>query len=280
MTLPNFLVIGAARSGTTSLYHNLVQHPDIFMPLKKEPQFFTANREKGIHWYQSLFAEAAGQKAIGEASMTYTYPPFSETPSRIAALLPDVQLIYMLRNPVERTYSHYLYYRYNSAVESEDFEEAIRANPIYLGASCYDQWVQRYLDSFPSKNLFVAIFEEYVVDPIATLQQVFRFLCVDDSFVPARATSKTNASFMPRSQNLHRLYRRFSLSGSRMKLEALLPEPARPLARNAVRAVLGTHNNLPVLKAESRSYLEDYFRPSISRLEILLNRSLTIWQSD
>lgn len=105
--LPNFLIVGAARAGTTSLYYYLKQHPDVFMSPKKEIDFFDVDKnfEKGLDWYERYFEGYTGQKAIGEASPLYMY--LEKVPKRIAKVIPDVKLIFILRNPVDRAYSHY-----------------------------------------------------------------------------------------------------------------------------------------------------------------------------
>lgn len=278
--LPNFLIIGAARSGTTSVYHNLSEHPDIIIPVKKEPQFFTSQWERGLDWYQALFADYAGQKAIGEASMSYTYPDYTQTPTRIYELLPDTRLIYILRNPVERTFSHYLYYRHYSKVETLDFEQALQNWDIYLGTSRYYEWIEKYLHYFDRQKLLIIFFEEYVANPQANLWQIFRFLDVDSTFVPTNLTLKTNASFKPWSERLFQLYRRFSLSRPRIWLESLLPQHARPVIRNKIRAVLGQKQSTPQMAAETRSYLQAYFQPQVERLEQFLNRDLSIWHQN
>lgn len=278
MKLPNFLVIGAARSGTTSLYHNLSTHPEIFMPLKKEPQFFTSNWEHGFEWYKHWFDGQTAETAVGEASMTYTYPAYANVaPERIAHHLPDARLIYLLRNPVERTFSHYNYYRYYSQVEKRDFAQAIAEWDIYLGASLYSEWIERYLRFFTPDKLLVVLFEEMVANPAQELARIFSFLGVNSEFVPPHAETKTNATFKARNEAVFNLYRRFSLSRSRMWLESLVPQRARPLVRNKIRGVLGGQERPPPLSSEMAHYLDVYFEPEIQRLELFLGRELTVW---
>ncbi|MCB8920912.1 MAG: sulfotransferase domain-containing protein [Ardenticatenaceae bacterium] len=278
--LPNFLVIGAARSGTTSLYHNLSLHPQIFMPLKKEPQFFTTNWHQGLDWYARWFNARTIELAVGEASMTYTYPAYATiAPERIAQHLPDVRLIYLLRNPVERTFSHYNYYRYYSQVEKREFAEAIAEQEIYLGTSMYFEWIQRYLHYFKREKLLVVIFEDMIAHPVEELAKVFAFLEVNTAFTPLTAQTKTNATFKARNETLFTLYRCFSLSRSRMWLESLVPQKARPFLRNKIRGVLGGQAKPPALSSDMQQHLSTYFEPEIQRLEFFLGRSLNVWRS-
>jgi len=276
--LPNFLIIGAARSGTTSLYHNLRAHPDIYMPVKKEPQFFTANWHRGLEWYERLFEDWQGEKAVGEASMTYTYPDFADVPRRIVQYLPEVRFIYMLRNPVERTYSHYLYYRYYRGDEKLSFKDAIEQKPIYLGTSQYYTWLQRYLQYFPRQCFHIVIFEEYVTKPEHVIENVFHFLGVDPSFRPATLRTRTNQAFSPRNERFYQLWRRFSLSTTRLWLEKYIPESWRPRLRNVIHRSLGT-GNIPPMSQEAKVQLKAFFEPQIVALEEILERDLNLWRT-
>lgn len=277
--LPNFLIIGAARSGTTSLYHNLCEHPDIFMSSRKEPHFFSSNWDQGMDWYTGHFDRWSGESAVGEASVSYTYPQFPDTVKRIAETLPDARLIYMVRNPVNRAFSHYQYYRHYSNMESRPFEEAIDHNPIYLGASEYFSWIQRYLEYFPAPQLKVLVFEEFTQRPLEVLGETFTFLGVDASFVPSSARLATNKAFRPWSPFLYQLYKKVSLSKFRQAVEPLLPERARPRLRNYVRAVLGARQAAPAMADETRQRLADLLAPGILRLESHLGREIPQWKS-
>lgn len=142
--LPTFLVIGAAKAGTTSLYHYLGQHPQVFMSPVKEPGFFALEghpldfRGPGDEWlrqattttleaYQKLFEGVRDEPAVGEASVLYLH--HHAAPEAIARYVPDVKLVAVLRDPVERAYSAFLYQTRNGREPLADFEEALRAEP-------------------------------------------------------------------------------------------------------------------------------------------------------
>src|SRR5918997_468574 len=153
MTLPNFLIIGAMKSGTTALYYYLEQHPQIYMSPVKEPNFFCSGGQEGwesksvtrIRAYQYLFKDVSDEKAIGEASHCYLYEP--QAVARIQEHLPDAKLVAILRNPVDRAYSHFLHMVRNGTEPLTDFgqaleEEEIRADPHrrfqdYIGRGLY-----------------------------------------------------------------------------------------------------------------------------------------------
>lgn len=276
--LPNFFVIGAARSGTTYMYHLLNEHPEIFMPTLKEPHFFSNNLQKGFEWYKDLFFNHNGETAIGEASVSYTFPGFEKTPQLISEAVPNAKFIYILRNPIKRTFSHYLYYRYYSRGETLPFKEAIKANPVYLGASQYMIWIKRYLNYCDPSNILILFYEDIIRDPLKYVNMIYHFLNVNSSFIPSNLKTKTNSAFKPRSERLYYFYRKISLSKLRASLEKFLPENLRPHLRNFIHKMIGSQNQMPKLTYSETMYLCEYFSPGISDLEKFLNRNLDFWK--
>lgn len=185
--LPNFLIIGAMKAGTTSLYHYLRPHPEVFMPKVKELSFFAAERNwgRGLSWYAKQFREAApSSRAIGEASPVYTrFPDFRGIPERIATHLPDVRLIYVVRNPVERIRSHYQHMVIVGA-ERSPFAQAVFENPMYVNYSRYAFQIEQYLPYVPPERLLVITSEALRTDRVTTMKRVYTFLGVAPDFVP------------------------------------------------------------------------------------------------
>jgi hypothetical protein len=185
--LPNFLVIGAMKAGTTSLFRYLEPHPEVFMPRLKELDFFIAegNWGRGIGWYRHQFRQA-GQRAvaIGEASPTYSkYPQFDGVPERIAGAVPAIRLIYVVRDPVERIRSHYSH-RVLVGSESNPIEVAVSEDPSYLDCSRYAMQIGRYMDWFDREQLLIVRSEDLRSRRTETLSGVHRFLGVDPDVVP------------------------------------------------------------------------------------------------
>lgn len=184
--LPNFLLIGAMKAGTTSLYHYLKIHPQIFMPEYKAPEFFVeeSNWRRGIDWYRKQFALAgADAVAIGEASNVYTkYPRYKGVPQRIAAHIPEARLIYVVRDPINRIRSHYQT-RVAEGTEKDPFEKAVFKNPIYIDYSRYTLQIEEYLKYFPREQLLIITAEDLRDIRQATIRQVYEFLGVDAAFV-------------------------------------------------------------------------------------------------
>ena len=151
MSLPNFIIIGAGKSGTTSLAHQLGQHPDIFLSDPKEPHFFSINWHKGIDWYLNIFSRANNCSAVGEASATYTlYPEYKDVPERMASVLGEnVRLLYIVRNPVERMLSHCQHDKISGLVPvNAPYQSMLGESGKYFQGSCYASQLERYTAIF------------------------------------------------------------------------------------------------------------------------------------
>lgn len=274
MILPNFLVIGAPKAGTTSLYVYLRQHPDIFMPALKEPRFFafegTGNRGKYPiqTWeeYVALFAEAGEATAIGEATPHYLIAP--GTAERIHAALPGVRLVAALRDPVERSYSVYLMNLRNKNVGAgTGFLEALPRD--HNLQQTYHDRLQRYRALFPADQLRILLFEDLVRAPRATVQDLYAFLGVDAGFVPD-VSRIANPGGLPRSQLVHA-----ATLNPRLRAAArnLLP----PGLTDRLRDLRSRNLRKPQLSAQERETAIGFFREDILRTQDLIGRDLGAW---
>ncbi|HAQ70446.1 MAG TPA: sulfotransferase [Flavobacteriales bacterium] len=210
---PNFLVIGAARSGTTLLHEMLLEHPRVFLPKNKqpEPHFFLKSKEfeKGTEYYlKNTFSEVLpNHLAVGEISTSYLFGV--EVPRRIWEFNPEMKLICILRNPTDRAFSNYWHSRKNgfeelsfkeALIESESRTKLLRqelqeiAPFAYLGRSQYAEQLQRYLNYFPSNQILVLIFEEFILEPKKGLKEIFSFLGVDEEYEVSVSGKNINAS--------------------------------------------------------------------------------------
>lgn len=200
--LPNFVVVGAQKSGTSSLHEYLLLHPDVAMCSVKEPDFFVEERNwgKGIHWYESLFAHADGATAVGEASTSYTmFPRYKGVPRRIVDTLGDVRIIYLVRNPIERARSDYLHYRFpvrgratqHVVAERRPIARALMENDIFLDTSRYAMQLDQYLEVVPRENILVITTESLGADRTNVMRGVYEFIGVD----PDRAQGSFEEEF-------------------------------------------------------------------------------------
>ena len=194
--LPTFVVIGAMKCGTTSLYRYLQQHPEICMSRTKEPNFFVEekNYHKGMAWYQSLFQGSA--KEYGECSTNYTKRhEFEGVPARMKGILPDAKVIYLLRDPVERVVSHYVH-SYAEGSENRPISDVLRCfdKNKYLLTSLYYMQLEAYLSHYAANQLLVICTEELKLNPNSVLEEVFQFLRVDPTFTSPTFFQRFNQS--------------------------------------------------------------------------------------
>ena len=294
MTKPDFFIVGAPRCGTTALYRYLSLHPEIFMPVHKEPQFFGSDLTH-LHEplaqrdYLALFNGARPGQRAGEASTWYLYS--RSAAQEIADFSPDARIIVMLRNPVEVMYSLHRELSFYGGETILDFEEALAAEPdrmqgrrrgpsrrpealYYRDAVRFAEQIERYLAVFGAERVRVIIYDDFVADTAAVYADTLRFLDVDPSFRPAFEV--VNESKRPRFA----------------ALQALVVRPPGPLAR-----MIPTLRRLPLAhrirerillansKSERRSPMRPELRrrltaeltPEVERLEELLGRDLAAW---
>lgn len=180
--LPNLIVIGAMKSGTTSLHYYLNLHPEICMSRQKELNFFIGNWDRGIEWYKSHFVGQA--KIHGETTPNYTnYPKSKDAPQRMFSLIPETKLIYIIKEPIARIVSHYVH-RYADNKENRNIEEALAEfeGNRYIERSRYFFQLKQYLLLFSASNILVITSEQLSNFPEQTMRKVFQFLEVDSSF--------------------------------------------------------------------------------------------------
>ena len=201
-SLPHFIIIGAMKSGTTSLFSCLIQHPQILKCFRKEVHFFDNYFDKGTKWYRAHFPLArkvSTGRITGEASPLYILNPLA--PERISRLLPNVKLIAILRNPVERAISHYFMEvrakrehlpvmeafqeeenRLEEVLHNHDFTNSVYIHASYKRRGIYREQLARYLQFFPRRQLLVLKSEAFFKEPRDVVRQVFKFLEVNENF--------------------------------------------------------------------------------------------------
>lgn len=299
MTLPNFLIIGAAKSGTTALYHYLKQHPQIFFSARKEPHYFsytqTSKQTNGpshyvknaitdFYEYKSLFDDANGYLAVGEASPTYLYIP--EAGWRIKELIPSVKMIAILRNPVERAYSAYMHLVRDNLEVVKSFEEGlsleetrIRNNwgPIYHYKKCglYGEQLARFYELFSPAQILVLRHEEFELDPHSILERIYSFLEIKTDF-RANTSFRPNVSGNPRSIILQNCFKLLFDKPNLIRTVSrkVLPETMRWKVTSNLR-----NSNLEksTMKDTTRKELINYFSSDIESLSHLLNEDFSGW---
>lgn len=293
MTMPNFLIIGAQKSGTTSLYYYLKQHPQVYMSPVKEAHFFD-DEEGGkrsfrgpgrssppavssIDDYSALFGGVTDETAVGEASPSYIYVP--EAPRRIRYRIPDAKLIAILRDPADRAYSAFLHTSRTGREPLTDFAQALREeedrirndwHPLYhyRARGFYHAQLGRYFDVFGQDRVGVYLYEDLRADPRVVLQDIFGFLGIDEGFVPDMSV-RYNVSGLPRNKAARTLVRR--LNATTPVLKRFLPFELRQRIKSRI------FTKPPPLASNIRRELIEAYRPDIMKLQDLIQRDLSRW---
>jgi hypothetical protein len=292
--MPNFFVVGAARSGTTSLDRYLSQHPEIFITPRKDAHFFAAehfprtgpgdgvmNRKvmRDEEQYAQLFARLATEKAIGESSAFYLC--LAGTAERIVQAIPDAKILMVLREPAARAYSAYMLLKRDGR-ETLSFEEGLSREeerkrqgfePMwwYKDLSLYASQVKRYLEVFGKERVKVLLYDELFANPGPVLREVFAFLRVKED-VAIDTSVRYNVSGAPRSRRLHTLLYKLSDTSN-----ALAKSVKPALAWKAMSTFL--LRPAPKMNPQTHAELKEYFAEDVGKLEDLLHQDLRSWRS-
>lgn len=272
---PNYLVIGAQKSATSTLCDLIGRHPQGFMTRPKEPYFFSNDEvwARGWAWYESLFAGAQGARAIGEGSTTYTmrwkHPNAAE---RIAENLPNARLIYIVRNPIDRAVSHYTHLRSRGGREKRPIDRAMREDPWYLDNSLYDHQLSAYRDRFPARNILVLFFEDMKADQRAVARRCYEFLDIDPEFADTlEAPAKRNSSEDAREDTaLVSAARRIPFFSA---LRSALPKGMVGSARRALKRPAPK----PQLDHDTRAWMTEQLREDSHRFLIRYGKPADFW---
>lgn len=296
---PNFLVIGAAKSGTSALYRYLQQHPEIYMSPIKEPHFFGYENQPpntqgpndfvntaitDIDSYRALFSQVSTEKAIGEASPTYIHLP--KAVERIHHYIPNAKLIAILRHPADRAFSAYMHVIRDQRETVRNFRDALQLEeeriaqdwgPIwhYTQVGYYYKHLKRYYDCFEAKQIRVYLYDDFKKDPLAMLRDIFQFLEIDTNFTPDLQIN-VNVSGIQKSKILYQLIHTIFDKSNPIKFTArqLLPESMRWRFTAYVRNM---NLKKEAIDPEVRKDLIELFREDILKLQSLINRDLTDW---
>lgn len=296
MALPNFIIAGAPKCGTTALWAILQEHPEICLSSHKEPRFFSEEKGDlergrvgggqnrsgrfgmGFEWYETLFDECAGAKAIGEASTQY----FSaeDSASLIARHLPGARLIFILRDPVQRAYSHY-WQEHRLGWDLPPFEEMLGTQhprlKFYLHVSHYRVHLERFRRFFADDHLLVLLQDDLSLQPSSIIPVVTDFLGVSRGEILPKARDRFNPQMTPRSRVIARLSERI-----RYHLADRLPSPARKALGKGKRwfdKLNRRPNRYHPLSDPARARLLPEFLEDIAYLEALLGRELAAWKA-
>jgi hypothetical protein len=305
--MPNFFIIGAQKAGTTSLYHYLTQHPQVYMSPVKEPCFFNfeiasdgelvmqefrnpgrrkAAKFSNMKEYQSLFRGVTHETAIGEASPPYMYAP--GTAERIKRWVPKAKIIAILRNPADRAYSGYLHAVRIGREPLHDFAEALGEEERrvhenwhytfhYRRRGLYHAQLEPYYRLFGRDKIAVWLQEDLRDDPVGVAQSIYCFLGVDDMYVPDASTIH-NPSGLPRNRISRTMIRGIDMAASTFlktftSASRIYPLAARLRWRIQSRIVAKP----PPIDPEVRAELMEGYTQDILKLQELIGQDLSGW---
>jgi hypothetical protein len=287
--LPNAVLIGVQKAGTTALYNWISQHPEVFGdPAMKDFPFFcdASYFNKGSDWFAERFSNWNGEKIILHGYVHYL--SFGEeTAPRLKAFNPDLKLLAVLRNPAERAYSAYLQARKTGHEPIMSFEEAIDnelagnlssfkdiANRSYISHGYYSHSISTFWKHFDPDQLKVLLYDNLKNDPVGSCIEVFEHLSIDKNFT-AKITS-LNRYGMPRSRWLQNLLK----DGIKWSVaRELVPLNTRIRLRQLARAINTKTDEKPVLETSIWQRLDDFYKSEIDRLENIIGRDLSSWRN-
>lgn len=274
MTRPNFLFIGPDKTGSSWLYELLRAHPQCFVPQCKDIYFFDRYYGRGMDWYGSFFDDApAGAKAVGELSHDYLFS--GKAAERIARELPQARLISSLRNPAERTFSHYLYMM-RSGRTRLPFDQALREFPELVENSLYYKHLSRYFEHFDSAQVKVLWFDDLKDNPRRFGEECLDFLGLDRHHGFDYRTRVREAS-SPRSYWLAKVLKAGANVARAMRMERLVGAVKHSsLVQGLYRPY--RKDEKPVLDPAARARLDEIFADDIARLERMLKVDLGHWK--
>lgn len=303
--MPNFLIVGAAKSGTTSIYHYLKGHPEVFMSENKEPCFFSSyeippkTREKNVYpangvrrisnldKYQALFAAAdpARHKAIGEASTHYLFQ-YKETIENIKKLYDNyraIKIIMILRNPIEAAYSNYTMWKMHG-YETEPFFDVLKdsdrrsrdlyCNIAYIQKFRYSEQIKAYLENFDQVRIF--IHDDLNQNAVRLMKEIYRFLEISEDYLPENIETRYNRSGKPRCKPVDWLFGRKSRLAKHVWpwLDRIIPGGK---TMHLVTRIRNWNLQKENLDNDIRLYLKEKYGDDIEKTARLIGRDLSAW---
>jgi len=282
----DFIGVGAPKSGTSWLYYCLKEHPQIFLPDKKEIDFFNKKKPyyarnniwnylNGCDWYENFFKDCPTNKIKGEFSVNYLSDP--GTPELISRHFPEAKIIMILRNPIDRLYSHYSYAKAKNKT-NQTFEKFINTKKKIVEIGFYFTHITNYLKYFNKDRILILLYNDLKKSPKEFIARVYSFLGVDDKFIPDNLNKKINttSSKIYSHQVLPQLYRKLNnlkLYNLALKILKILP------LNNLIKFIyFKSQKGHPKIKASTRKKIFNLYYPQNQNLSELLNKNLDLWK--
>lgn len=278
MRLPDFLIIGAMKAGTTSLYRDLLANPAVFMPIDKEPWNLARDdvcQPQGLRQYAKLFEKAKAHQVCGEASTVYSQlPDITGVPQRARQVLGDrLTVIYLVREPVSRIVSHHHHLWLSGAVAC-GLDDAVRRYPRFINYSRYAMQIEPWREALGPQQILIVQFETYINDRRGTVASVSRFLGIEPQCEQIRAETAYNKSEgkpVPKGP-VASLRRRWLY---RTILRPMLSSSAREKLRFTLLPKAPTQPDPPSI--ETVRYIIEQVRDDAERLRVIMSQDDPLW---
>ncbi|WGL15257.1 sulfotransferase domain-containing protein [Microbulbifer bruguierae] len=269
--LPHFVIIGAMKSATTTIYEQLRLLDGVYMPELKEPNFFSddSQYQQGLNWYLKLFEPAKDTDIIGEASTHYTkIPIYPNTLKRMSEVLPSVKIIYIMRDPIDRLISQYIH-EWSCNNIHDEINRAVNKFPELIRYSCYAEQLKPFIDQYGVENILPVFFERIKKFPEDELVRIAKFIGYKGHAQWRESVSRANVS----SERLRtNKFTNFLITNPILAAirNSLIPHFIRDSVKSKMRM-----NNRPELTKTTKSKLEIIFNDDLSKLGTLLGITLT-----
>lgn len=287
----DFIIIGAAKSGTSTLYRYLAKHPQVCFSEEKEPCFYDTNVawKNGWDWYAKLWKKREPGQLLAEGSTNYTFHPHvPNAPELIKEHAPNTKFIYMMRHPISRTFSHYAHRQTKELFPGKPFTLDILAfadiDPLILDCSDYYKQIQRYLTLFPKEKILFCFIDEMIQNPRSFTQKVCRFLEIDDEI---NLTSEGKLIDNNGSKHRHDKLRSHITEPLRKiplirSIAYSLPQPCRDFAYKMIKKTSYSKTmhkafNPIQMTDQHITHLLDRFKDGNNQLADFLNVDLSHW---
>ncbi len=270
----DFMIIGAAKCGTTSLANGLSDHPEVCFSEEKEPEFFSAHTDwaKKLNGYHALYKPYNGQK-LGEGSTNYTmHPEFPNTHKRLHEYNPNLKLIYIMRDPIKRMESHFAHNYVRGRIE-KPMEEEVLGNPSFITRSSYHMQISPYIEQFGRENVLLIVFEEYVRNPKEAFIQMATFIGLDTNYYEQKEDY---------SQKNQTANRKILVDGGKGKIFKPLKKIRRFIPESIVNAGLRLFGSSieknPEFPETLKAELYRKIKGEVEKTEKLLGKKLSVWK--
>lgn len=291
MILPNFLIVGVQKAGTTSIYNYLQEHPQVYMSRVKETNFLEKDWEKipleqqnkngivTIEKYAELFADVKDEIAIGEVSPNYLFH-YESSAARIKQYLPDAKLIVVLRNPVERAYSDHLMHL-RDAIGYRSLSEQIKHSShksFILRKGFYYEPIKYYFEQFEREQIRVFFYDDLCAKPQEFMQEMYQYLEVNSNFTPD-TNKKAQVAKIPKNKAINNLLQRKNLLRNTAAniMKTVMPVETRQKLRDRLISFNSQTKKAIPLSSEERQQLIELYREDILQLQDLLEKDLSKW---